>query len=397
MSLYLLSKDTKLRSSINRQLKKPCLSATTMQYLGQLRSTMAKDRFPVLLIDEEFSKRGLPYLLHLIIKEQLPGKRILITSMCHVDYETGFAIDASFGILRRCSTIEQLIMCVIESAGFHAIHNHLTLPQIERYMAKDSSETLSSVLIGTSQNIANIRTVIEKVGRRFDCVHIEGETGTGKEVVANLLREKSGTPDPFIVINCSTIPEMLADSHLFGNEKGAFTDAKEATPGYVGKANGGVLFLDELEDMSPAIQGKLLRLLETHTYHKVGGNEERYSQFKLITASNIPLMELKDRQALRADLFYRLDRLVLSIAPLRERREDIPLLVDHFLKRMGESRRPDKVTMSRIMEYSWPGNARELMHELERLSVFASDDAFELSYKEILTESVLKQRIPHLA
>ncbi len=393
MSLYLLSKDPKLRLSINRQLKKPCIVCTTVTHLGQIAQTMQLDRHPVLLIDEECSKRGILYLLPAIMQLKIPGKKILLSSTFHVEYSNGYSFDGTFGILLRCSTIEQLISCVVEAAGIPAIYEHLTPFQRDRILHRWNTHRLSSILIGQSRNIQTIRKIIKTVGKRFSCVHIEGETGTGKEVVANLLREESENPDPFIVVNCSTIPNTLADTHLFGNEKGAYTDAKESTPGYIGKAHGGILFLDELEDMSPSVQGKLLRLLETNKYHKVGGNTVMHSQFRLISASNVPLASLRKEGVLRDDLFYRLERLVIKITPLRERTEDIPLLVDHFLKQLKEERRPDELTMKRIMEYSWPGNARELFHELERLSVFASEETQELSFKEILTESVLKKSL----
>ncbi len=393
MSLYLLSNDMKLRTAINRQLKKPCPAATTFNRITTLKQAMETDRHAVLLIDDEFSKKGLLYLIHTIMKEHLPGKKILISSASHLDAQAGYVKDNSFGILHRCSKIEQLISCVIEVAGIRAISDHLTKPQKDRLMKTQGNNRLSSVLIGQSANITNIHNIIQTIGPNFTGVHIEGETGTGKEVIANLLREESETPDPFIVVNCSTIPETLADTHLFGSRRGAYTDAKESTPGYVGQANGGVLFLDELEDMGKPVQAKLLRLLETHSYQRVGGDSIQQSRFKLITASNIPLRTLRDTDKIRSDLFYRLERLVIHIAPLRERKEDIPLLVDHFLSLLGEYRRPDRTTMRLIMDYNWPGNARELFHELERLSVFASQTAQELSFKEILTESVLRRVI----
>lgn len=390
MSLYLLSKDEKLRLCINRQLTKPCGCATDSRQLKVLKTNMEADTHPVLLIDDEFSKRGLLFLLNNIMEQELPGPKILISSASYIscsDYRT----DGAFGILKRCCTIEQLIRCVVNVAGHMAIWDHLTKAQRERLsFAQHKDDGLSSVLVGSSPHMETIREIIRKISFRFSCVHIEGETGTGKEVVANLLRQRSGCPDPYVVVNCSNIPETLADTHLFGSERGAYTDARESTPGYVGTANGGVLFLDELEDLGKPVQAKLLRLLETGNYQKVGSYRSQCSRFKLITASNIPIVQLRYSGVLRSDVFYRLDRMVIRIDPLRKRREDIPLLVDHFFSSIGESRRPDRDTMSRIMENPWPGNVRELFHELERLLVFAPQGAQELSYKEILTGSTLK-------
>jgi transcriptional regulator with PAS, ATPase and Fis domain len=152
------------------------------------------------------------------------------------------------------------------------------------------------------------------------------------------------------------------------------------------------LFLDEIEDLSLEIQGKLLRLLETRQFRPVGGDSVETSDFKLITASNVPLRVLCKERRLRFDLYNRLNRVVITMPPLRKHKEEIPLLIEHHLESIGEKRRPDLAPMERIMRYHWPGNVRELFKELELLSVFASQGANSFSYREILTESALSDR-----
>lgn len=389
MSLYLISKDPKLRSRINRQLKKGCTTATNHSQLATMRVSMHHDRFPVVLIDDAHLGSDKLPLVRKIMLQHLPGRKIILVEHPRIERPEGYVLDGTFGMINRNCSIDQLLSCVIDAIGVHAVHEHLTDAQMHRILQQHNTDSLDSYLIGVSQAIETIRSIILRIATIFSCVHIYGETGTGKEVVAQLLRHLSGNPDPFVVVNCSTIPETLADTHLFGNERGAYTDAKEEAPGYIARAHNGILFLDELEDMPLSIQGKLLRLLETNRYRKVGGTSVQYSNFKLITASNVPLDQLRNEHRLRSDLYYRLKRLVIAIPPLRERREDIPLLINHFLRRLEERRRPDAKTLSKMMDYPWPGNARELFHELERLSIFADQSAHELSYTEILTESVL--------
>ncbi len=389
MSLYLISKDPKLRSFINRQLKKSCLSVTHASQIPVIRNSMQRDSNPVLMMDEMFCRDGLSFLFGTVMEKQLPGKRIIISKSVFTKEQT-FLRDEYLGMLGRTFSIEDLIACVVDVAGIQAIGDHLTSAQLQRVTNRIGRDPFSEMLVGCSSAICKIRRVVKQIAPVFTCVHINGETGTGKEVVAHMLRKASKTPNPFVVVNCSTIPKSLADTHLFGHVKGAYTDAKETAPGYIARADGGVLFLDELEDMDRSVQGKLLRLLETNEYHKVGETVFESSRFKLITASNIPLKELLERGVLRKDLYYRLNRLVISIPPLRDRKEDIPLLIDHFLTSFGEQRRPDAKTLSRIMDLDWPGNVRELLYELERLVLFADQEAQELSFSEILTESVLK-------
>jgi len=389
VSLYLISKDHKLRSSINRQLKLGCVTITNLNHLDNVTATLNKDADAILLIDEKFSQNGLRSTLRMLLQAEVPGKKIILTNEPFTVHTEGFVWDGTYGFLSRTASVEQLIDCVVQSSGIQAIRNHLTESQIRRHDTQHEAQDLAMKLVGKSSAIRTVRTIITRVAPLFSCVHIEGETGTGKEVVAQLIRERSGTPDPFVEINCAAIPQSLADTHLFGSERGAYTDAKEATPGYISRAHEGILFLDELEDLHTSIQSKLLRLLETHRYRRVGSMIQRVSKFRLITASNIPLHQLIEQKKLRQDLYYRLNKIIISIPPLRERKEDIPLLISHFLTKIGETRLPDDETLSRMINYSWPGNVRELYHELERLSVFAPHEAQALSFKEILTDSVL--------
>lgn len=389
MSLFLITKDPKLRGSINRQLHLGCFSSNSTEQFKELGRLLETDTHPILLIDENYSERGLVPILETVLSHRLPGPKIFLSGRMGNERDRHFLQDVGFGMLKKPFSIDQLIDASIQMGGLCSVINHLTASQLLKYTEKSTSDWHASLLVGNSEPIVKVRNIIRRIGAAFSSVHINGETGTGKEVVASLLRMESGCPEPYIIVNCSSIPKSLSDTYIFGNERGAYTDAKEARKGFVKCADGGILFLDEIEDLAQDVQGKFLRLLETKLFRPIGSDRTESSQFKLITASNTPLQKLCDDGKLRFDLYNRLNRLIITLPPLRDRKEDLPLLIDHYLKSIGEVRRPDQDTMERIQRYDWPGNVRELFKELEQLSVFAPQDANGLSYTEILTESVL--------
>lgn len=232
-------------------------------------------------------------------------------------------------------------------------------------------------IIGTSPKMQEIFALISKVAGTDIPVLILGESGTGKELVAqalhNLSRRKNG---PFIKINCAAIPSELLESELFGYEKGAFTGAVRSKKGRFELADGGTIFLDEIGDMNINLQSKLLRVLQGQEFERVGGEMSRKVDVRLITATNQNLGILISKGAFREDLFYRINTLPMHMPPLRERREDIPLLVRHFLKKHGEGKNIELT--SSAMEYlggkDWKGNVRELENLLQRIIIIADKD-----------------------
>ncbi|HJL46638.1 MAG TPA: sigma-54 dependent transcriptional regulator, partial [Polyangiaceae bacterium LLY-WYZ-15_(1-7)] len=209
-------------------------------------------------------------------------------------------------------------------------------------------------------------------------VLILGESGTGKELLARHIHEQSGLAGPFVAVNLAALPETIVESELFGHEKGAFTGADRRREGRIAQAAGGTLFLDEIGELSPAVQVKLLRVLQEGEYEPLGGHTEKAS-FRLIAATNRDLRAAVDVGDFREDLYYRLDVIAVTSPPLRDRRDDIPLLVDHFLARYCEKNgKPTmKVTRSaldQLMAYDWPGNVRELENVIERAVVLSKTD-----------------------
>ncbi len=227
----------------------------------------------------------------------------------------------------------------------------------------------SSEIIGESKLL---RTAVEsalKVAQSNSIVIIEGASGTGKELIANLIHRNSGRHNrPFVTLNCASIPDSLLESELFGHEKGAFTNAYSTKQGLVEIAQGGTLFLDEVGDISPAIQPKLLRFLETGNFRRVGGVNELNVDVRIISATNKDLQAESRAGRFREDLLYRLNVFTIRMPLLRDRKEDIPVLVDYFLKSKAKSKTMKTISPEAVevlMNHDWPGNIRELEHVLE--------------------------------
>ena len=235
-------------------------------------------------------------------------------------------------------------------------------------------------IIGTSPPVMELRRQISTAAPTNGRVLIVGENGVGKELVARAVHALSARRQrPFVEVNCAAIPDELIESELFGHEKGAFTGAIARRRGKFEVADGGTLFLDEIGDMSVRTQAKVLRALEEQTVERIGGHEPIRVDVRVIAASNQPLPERIAEGRFRADLFHRLNVIPIEVPPLRRRREDVPLLVEHFAKTFSAEygRRPKALTgeaMGYFMAYDWPGNVRELRNMVERLVIMTSDD-----------------------
>jgi len=246
-------------------------------------------------------------------------------------------------------------------------------PQVE-------SDDYESGIVGKSSAMQTVFKLIGQLATSDATALITGESGTGKELVARAIYSHSGRArQPFVAINCAAIPEGLLESELFGHEKGAFTGAAQQRVGKFEQCNRGTIFLDEIGDMPLATQTKILRVLQSGTFERVGGNETVKVDVRVIAATNKPLEQAVAARAFREDLFYRLNVVRVPLPPLRERREDIPLLVEYFLRRLArEAGRPPKALVPDVLRalelHHWPGNVRELENAIRRASVVATGD-----------------------
>jgi DNA-binding NtrC family response regulator len=236
-------------------------------------------------------------------------------------------------------------------------------------------------IIGVSENIEKVRKIIDRVARREANVLITGETGVGKENVAqNLYMQSKRFGKPFIKVNCAALPETLIESEMFGFEKGAFTGANQVQRGKFEQANGGVLFLDEIGDMPLSLQAKVLHALQDGIYTPLGSERKVKTDIWVIAATNQDLEEKQKKNDFRKDLYYRINAIEIEIEPLRSRPEDIPLLIDHYIREytsIYKIQRPLNLTENKIEKlknYHWPGNVRELQNVLKRYLILRADE-----------------------
>jgi DNA-binding NtrC family response regulator len=250
-------------------------------------------------------------------------------------------------------------------------------------------------IVGDSARMREIHTIINKASAWDANVCIEGENGTGKELVARSLHAKGPRRDrPYITLDCSTIAEGLIESHLFGHVRGAFTGAVSTRQGVFAQAHTGTLFIDEITELAPHLQAKLLRVIQTGEFTMVGGSQPQRVNVRIITATNRDLRQAVAKRTFREDLYFRIAVIRIAIPALRERREDIPLLVAHFLREFGTASRRQELrglterAMTALITYAWPGNVRQLKNWIEQALVLADGEGIDLEHFPSLTREL---------
>jgi two-component system, NtrC family, response regulator len=398
MSVFLFSKDVKLRASINHLLLSNCISAINLEQAEKIRDSLLLDSHPIIIIDEDFPGQGsFASFLQSLAEKKINSPKIFLVSPHSRNKTRRDAREKHILYLSKPFDMEDLLHAVMRIAGTQVMEKHLSSAQYTQLLRSFSelSDPYAAYLVGKSKAIHNIRKIIYRIDGKFSCIHINGETGTGKEIVAQLLFLSTGIEKPMIIENCAAFTGSLHDSRLFGHVKGAFTDAKENRNGLVLLADQSVLFLDEIEVLDTAVQGKLLRLLETGKFRHMGSDIVTTSRFKLITASNVPLPLLIEKGKLREDFHNRINRITIEIPPLRERMEDVPILIKHYLDKIGESRTLEATTLEKFLNYNWPGNIRSLFNELDTLITFSGNND-ELNEKFVLSSTCFNKSRPYL-
>ena len=345
-----------------------------------------RDRNTVRLIDKQ-----LPFAIRLIFNTQLGGKEALVTPV-----RVG---GQAFGLLGfvwgKASSFPDHDVALVEGIA-DQIGTALERDQLSAEVMRLKTELHQrhSEIIGQAPSLRRAIELAINVANTNTTVLVQGESGTGKELVANLIHYNSGRENkPYIKINCGAIPETLLESELFGHEKGAFTDARSRRQGRFEEADGGTLFLDEIGEMSPQAQVKLLRVLQDGEFTRIGGKEVLKTDVRVIAATNIDLEKAIEGGTFRRDLYYRLSAFPITIPPLRDRLEDIHLLVFHFLELYKEKTGRfisgiSKEAMRALVNYEWPGNVRELENAVERAVIIASGRQIEL---DDLPEAISKK------
>ena len=326
-------------------------------------AALERRRFDIVVLDA-----GLPDGSGFEIQERIRSRKdappiVFVTSDDLAEHAIGAVrAGAAHYVIKRPSYLDQMREAVCDVLSQRTMEEERGIDEAKTYV--------ETALIGDSPAIGGVRRLVVHYGSSDAPVLITGETGTGKEVVARGLHQASRRAQArFVAVNCAAIAAPLFESEMFGSAKGAFTGSLASREGLVGAAQGGTLFLDEVGELPVEAQAKLLRLLEAGTYRPVGVSEERIADARVIAATNQKVDRPAGGGALRSDLYYRLAVLRIHIPPLRERRGDIPALVEHFIaqrSRSGPLRRPTSEALASLMAYDWPGNVRELEHAVAR-------------------------------
>ncbi len=383
---------------------------------------MRKEALHLLIVDDEeaarygmrralstlgynISEAGSAEAARALIKQQVPDLRLLdvnLPGMSGLDFLRelqGANGNGPLVVIITAHGSERMAVEAVKGGAYDYLAKPFELDDL-RLVIKNAAETIElrrenyslrrrieversqrGALIGNSEAMQRVRAMIEKVAETDATVLVRGESGTGKELVARELHERNMVRrnGAFVAVNCAALPSELIESELFGHEKGAFTGAAARRQGKFEQADGGTLFLDEIGDMSANVQAKLLRALEERRIERLGSNDSIPVDVRIVSATHRPLEQEITAGSFRADLFYRLRVLTIDIAPLRERREDIPILAETFLRNAAERYELPQRTMAqaalrRLVEYNWPGNIRELKNTIDRAVIMAEGD-----------------------
>ncbi len=357
-------------ASCERALQSQGYAVISAQSVDQALAELENNSFDVVVADLVMPRKGGMELLK-ILRETYPQIRvIMITGYSSINTAVESIKLGAFDYLSKPFSPAELVLTVkkaLEEKG-RLVSPYLTDQEMPGQMIFDN-------IIGNSSRMIEVFKFVSKVAATDTTVLIIGESGTGKELVARAVHKNSRRKDNhFVVVDCLTLTPTLLESELFGHIKGSFTGAVSAKAGFFEVANQGTLFLDEIGDLSFDLQGKLLRVIQERKYTPVGGTEPRETDIRLVAATNKNLKKMVETGTFREDLFYRLYVVPIFLPPLRERKEDIPILVEHFLRKFSSRYQKPVPAMSEkvikcLLNYAWPGNVRELENTIERAAV----------------------------
>ncbi len=373
--LLVVDDERSIRDFLRLLFEEQEYDVTTAGSVRQARERIAGEDFDLVLCDILMPDgNGLELLRE--IREAQPRTAVIMMTAYTSNKS---AIEAmrlgAFSYLSKPFEVEELKVVVekaLESAGLQTENRYLRRELEQRYRFSN--------IIGRSQEMQEIFSLVERVARTNSTVLLRGESGTGKELIARAIHFASRRSKARILsVNCGALPENLLESELFGHEKGAFTGAVGVKKGLFHEANSGTLFLDEIGEMTPSMQVKLLRVLQERKVRKIGGSHEEPVDVRVIAATNRDLAERIKSGEFREDLYYRINVIPVNLPPLRRRREDIPLLAEHFITKysvsMGIDAKPIAASAMRVLErYQWPGNVRELENVIERALALSTED-----------------------
>ncbi|HEX5421584.1 MAG TPA: sigma-54 dependent transcriptional regulator [Gammaproteobacteria bacterium] len=373
---------------------------------SRVPALLAEGTFDVVLLDMNFSAgmtegdEGIRWLKK-VLELSPHTKVILMTAYGGVETAVKAIKEGAADFIVKPWENQKLVATVNAALGFARAARAVTVLESKQRALHRQLGGAGAELIGASPAMARVLREVERVAPADAAVLILGENGTGKGLVARAIHNASPRVEQaFVHVDLGAIAEPLFESELFGHRKGAFTDAKEDRPGRFEIASGGTLFLDEIGNLSLQMQRKLLGVLESRTVTRAGSNSAVDVDVRIVCATNMPPEEMRDKLQFRQDLLYRVNTVEIQVPPLRERREDIPLLVEHYVERFARKYNKGRMqvpgaTMRALMGSEWPGNVRELVHAVERAVIMAADRTLRLD-DLLLRRPVLEESLAEL-
>jgi len=375
-TILLVDDEEKILKTLGRALRDEGHDVVTTPNAREASRLLAERPFDLLVIDYLMpEKTGLDVIRDLVATSTEAERPAMVMMTAHGSIES--AVEAmklgARDYLQKPFEVDELLV-----VARRAIEDQRARLGLRYLLNERDAEFNHYGIVGSSRAVRDLIARAERVAESRSTVLLTGETGTGKELVARAIHSRSAQRDmPLIKVNCAAIPDTLLESELFGHTRGAFTGALAAKKGRFALADGGTIFLDEIGTISPTVQAKLLRVLQDREFEPLGAERTQRVDVRVITATNRDLRQMVADGRFQEDLYYRLNVIPIMLPPLRERREDVPLLVEHFVRRFSASMgKPiddvDKAVLDELVRYDWPGNVRELENTIERAVVLAT-------------------------
>lgn len=371
--IIVLEDDALVRRSLEEQLRRRRYDVAGVGTIAAAQEYLAKDNFDLIFCDVRLPDGlGTEFLKQLQARPSKPLV-IMMTGFGSIESAVACMKDGAFDYLLKPFSGEQLEVTLKKAEDF------AQLIKVNRFFTQEEGDAGNYELLGRSPAMEQVRDLIRKVARTQATVLIQGESGTGKELVARAIyRESPRAGAPFIRVNCAAVPENLIESEFFGHEKGAFTGALTKREGRFELAHGGTILLDEISEIAPQVQAKLLRVLQERELERVGGSRTLKVDVRVIATTNRDLEQSVEKREFRQDLYFRLNVVPIFVSPLRERREDIVLLAEQFRHRFERKHGVKTAGLSAacraaLEAHPWPGNVRELQNVIERAVILCTD------------------------
>jgi DNA-binding NtrC family response regulator len=386
--IIVLEDDVVVRKSLEQTLRYRRYDVASATTIAEAHELLAKDNFDLMIVDVRLPDGDGTELLKQLAKRPSRPLIVMITAHGTTKLAVECMENGAFTYLEKPFSPEELV------AKIKKAEEHLRLVRVNQLLSSGEDSEMGTEILGQSRDIEELRALIRKVARTQATVLIQGESGTGKELVARALyRQSPRAHAPFIKVNCAAIPENLIESEFFGHEKGAFTGAVTKREGRFELAHGGTILLDEISEISPQLQAKLLRVLQEREFERVGGNRTIQVDVRVIATTNRRLEESVARKEFRQDLYFRLNVVPIYVKPLRAHKEDIPLLAEHFCQRFARKHGVEvhgisSACMDVLMAHDWPGNVRELQNVIERAVILCNGGVLEPAHLGLVPSSV---------